>query len=93
MSLLGKYVKQSAEALDYDVDYTDWFQGRVGTPAAVSAFADAGINIVSTAIIGYVVKVVLSGGVTGNTYKVTVRLATTDGLLKEIDFAVAVKDD
>jgi hypothetical protein len=39
-----------------------------------------------------VVKVILSGGTDGEAYKVTVRLTTSAGLVKEVDFQVKIKE-
>jgi len=91
-AVLGKFNKQPAEILDYDVDFTDWFTNRTDTPASHTAVAEAGITIVSATRTGNVVKVILSGGVTDTTYKITVQLTTSAGLVKEADFAVKVKE-
>jgi hypothetical protein len=91
-AVLGKFDKQPAEILDYDVDFTDWFANRTDSPSSHTATADAGITIVSATRTGNVVKVILSGGVSGTTYKVTVRMTTTAALVKEADFAVKIKE-
>lgn len=101
VQILGKFQKQPAEILDYDVDYTEWFSNRVDTPAVVSPVAivsEPGITVVGSSITGMVVKVILSGGTaapvgaTPSKYKITVRLTTTAGLVKEADFTVTVKE-
>ena len=91
-TILGKFSKQPAEILDYDVDYTEWFSNRIDTPSTFTVTAETGITVVSTARTGKVVKVTLSGGTTGVKYKVTIRLTTTLGLVKEADFTVSVKE-
>jgi hypothetical protein len=91
-TLLGRFTKQSTETLDYDVDFTDWFEGRTSTPVSFTVTAEAGITVVSSARSGNVVKVVLSGGTNGGKYKITVRLTTSDNLVKEADFTVRIKD-
>lgn len=90
--LLGKFTKQSGETLDYDVDFSDWFSNRSDTAASYTATADTGITITTTVRTGNIVKVVLSDGIDGVTYKVTVRLTTTSNLIKEADFTVRIKD-
>jgi hypothetical protein len=90
--VLGRFTKQPADILDYNVDYTDWFEGRTDTPAAQTATADPGIVIEQVSIDGFVVKVVVSGGTSGESYKVTVRLTTTNSLVKEADFIVRVRE-
>lgn len=89
---LGRFTKQSAEVRDYDVDYTDYFVGRSDAPASFAVTVAAGITLVTSARTGNVVKVVLSDGVNGGQYKVTVRLTTTSGIVREIDFLVRVRD-
>lgn len=91
-AILGKFVKQPAEILDYDVDFSDWFSNRVDTPSAFSVTADTGITVVGSSRSGNIVKIILSGGASGTKYKVTVRLTTTNSLVKEADFVVAVKE-
>lgn len=90
--LLGRYVKQSAEILDYDVDFSEWMEGRTDTPASQVVVADPGITVVGSSRTGNVVKVVLGGGADGDSYKITVRLTTNLGLVREADFQVTVKD-
>lgn len=90
-SILGKFSKQPDEILDYDVDYSDWFSSRADTPASHSVVAEAGITKVSDALTGSTVRVVLSGGTSGESYKITVLLTTSDGIVKEADFVVKVK--
>lgn len=92
MAILGKFTKQPAEVLDYDVDFTDWFAARTDTPTAFTVTADAGITVVGSVRTGNVVKIILSGGTTGAKYKVQVRLTTAAGLVKEAEFTVAVKE-
>lgn len=90
--LLGRYVKQSAEILDYDVDFSEWMEGRTDTPASFIVVAEDGITVVGSSLTGNVVKVVLSGGVAESSYKITVRLTTSLGLVREADFKVSIKD-
>lgn len=92
MSILGKFTKQPSEILDYDVDYTDWFSGRTDTPVSITTVIATGITEVSHVLNGMVAKVILSGGTDGQTYKITVRLTTTNGIVREADFLVLVKE-
>lgn len=93
VTILGKFQKQSAEILDYDIDFTDWFSNRVDTPSSIVVTVPNGITQVGGGTItGNVVKVILSGGTNGTKYEITVRLTTTAGLVKEADFTVTIKD-
>ena len=92
-ALLGKFSKQPGEVLDYDVDFTEWFSTRTDTATSFTVtVSSAAITVVSSARTGNVVRVILSGGASGGSYKVTVRLTTSSGIVKEADFQVAVKE-
>ncbi len=91
-AILGKFKKQSAEILDYDVDYTDWFADRDDTPASYTVTVESGLTLVADGRTGMVVKVVLGGGTNLTKYKITVRLTSTSALVKEADFTVTIKD-
>ena len=93
-TLIGRQVKQSGETLDYDVSFEDWFDTRSDTPASHTVTAETGITVVTSALSGEVVRVVLSGGTNGETYKVTVTLTTNAAtpIIKEVDFTVRIKD-
>ncbi len=92
IKILGKFYKQPAEVLDYDVDYTDWFSNRADTPASFVVVAETGITVVGSSRTDNVVKVILSGGTADVKYKITVRLTTTNSLVKEADFTVTIQD-
>lgn len=91
-SIIARFVQQPTETLDYDVDFTDWFVDRADSPASFVAVAedDADITVTSSRS-GNVVRVVVSGGTSGTSYKITVRLTTTDLIVKEVDFVVRMK--
>ena len=91
-AILGKFKKQSAEILDYDVDFTDWFADRSDTPASYTVTVEPGLTLVADGRTDMVVKIVLGGGTDGERYKTTVRLTSTTGLVKEADFYVTIKD-
>lgn len=90
--ILGKYKKQPNEVLDYDISYDDFFANRTDTIFSVVVTAQAGLTVVSTVRNGLTVKTILSGGADGTSYKVTVTLTTTTGIVKEDEFYVAVKE-
>jgi hypothetical protein len=94
VGILGRFVKQSGETLDYNVDFSEWMAGRNDAAASFTVTVDAGITLVASERTGNVVSVVLSGGTSGQQYKVTVRLTTnaSNPITKEADFLVKVKD-
>lgn len=97
--------KQPAERLDYDIDLTEWFEDAEGdeiASATATVLLISGTGVGDTlavdgavALVGdpsRVVKVWLIDGVSGNSYKVTVRATTEGGRIKEVDFKVVVKE-
>lgn len=92
MSILEKFTKQPADVQDYDIDFTEYLDGLTDTAATAVVTADPGITVMSHAVVGKVVKVWLSGGVHLGRYKVTVRLATTGGRVKEVEILILVRD-
>lgn len=91
-TILGKFSKQPQEILDYDVDFSKWFSNRTDSPVSFTTVVEAGITLVNATLSGNVVKIVLSGGTSGQQYKITVRLTTALGLVKEADFVVKIKE-
>jgi hypothetical protein len=89
---LARFTKQPSEVLDYLVDYTEWFAERSDTPSTELTVVETGITKVSSGIDGLIVKVVLSGGTVGVSYKITTKLTTTSGIVREADFTVAIKE-
>jgi len=95
VAIIGKFEKQPAEILDYDVDYTEWFSNRTDAPAVsnpIEVIVEDGITLVGATLTGLVVKIVLSGGTVATKYKITVRMTTVADLVKEADFTVTVKE-
>ena len=94
--ILGRFTKQSTETLDYRVEFADWFDDpedpRTDLPASITVDVEAGITLVTSTRVGTLVFVVLSGGADGAEYKVTVRMTTSSGIVKEADFSVRIKD-
>lgn len=91
VSVIGRSTKQPDEVLDYDVDFDEWFSNRTDTPSSYTVDAETGITVVSDDLVDNTVRVVLGGGTSGESYKVTVLLTTSDGIVKEADFVVKVK--
>lgn len=94
MAILGTYVKQPHEVLDYDFDYSEWLPAA-DTIISTSVTADAGLTLGSTIIdptTHRVVKQWVSGGTDNVTYKVQLTATTAGGRVKEIEFKVRVRE-
>ena len=94
MTVLATYTKQPGETMDYDILYSDWFSTRSDTGLSATATIDAGITLVSTTWneTTRIVKLIVSGGVADETYKATVRLTTSSGIIKEDEIKIKVKE-
>lgn len=90
---LASYTKQPGETLDYDIDFQEqWLSVINDTISSFTVTSDAGITVVSSFLLGGIVKVFVSGGLDGQTYKVTVRVTTTGGRIREADIKIKVKE-
>ncbi len=87
------FSKQPGDTVDIDVDLSQWLPGS-DTILNASATADAGITLGVTAInpTPKIVKQWVSGGTTGNRYKVTLTITSAEGRVKEVEFYVKVKE-
>lgn len=91
--ILETFEKQSTETQDYDIDFGEYLAG-MGNDTIVSHVVDpvTGITVESDLVVGTVVKVFVSGGVDKTHYKITVRITTAGGRIREGDIKVKVKD-
>lgn len=101
---LERVEKQPADVQDFDADFSAFLNDLGDTGESATVVVADGITldthtlITSTAdhevsgIVDGVVKVWLSGGTTGNTYKVTVTLTTTGGRVRQYEFNCKVKE-
>lgn len=87
------YTKQPGDSIDIDIDFSQWLPST-DTISTSSATAEAGITLGSTTnnLTEKKVKQWVSGGTTGNRYKVTVRMTSVEGRIKEVDFYIKVKE-
>lgn len=93
--ILSHYIKQPADRVDYDIEYSDWLsQGDspASAVAIVSPVVAGGLVADAPVITGTRVKVFTSAGVNGATYKVTVTTTTAQGRIKQDEFQVRVRD-
>lgn len=90
--MLGTVIKQPADVLDYDIDFERWLTDGDALSSAVAVVDDDGLTIDDVTVIGTVVKVWVSGGEDGATYKITATATTNDGRVKEEDFRIRVRN-
>jgi hypothetical protein len=92
MSILGKFTKQPVEIQDYDIDFNSYLEFHNDIALSHTTFADTGVTIMSSALVDGVVKVFVSGGTDGNSYKVSATITTQGGRVKQGDILVKVKE-
>ena len=91
---MDTFSKQPAEILDYDFDFSDFLTGSGDTLASSVVTADVGVTVMSKTdnTTDGTVKVFLSSGTDGTTYKVTCLITTSAGRKKEAEFKLKVKE-
>lgn len=92
MAILGKFTKQPADLIDYDIDYRDWLADRADTIASHTVEVDPGLTLDSSLEIAGVIKVFVGGGTDGVTYKVTCTVTTAGGRIKQAEISIAVRE-
>ncbi|MEJ7745356.1 MAG: hypothetical protein WKF61_01085 [Luteimonas sp.] len=95
MSLLDTKQKQPGEKLDYDVTYEDWITPGDGISVEkITVTVDRpGLQVFTYTVSGgLILKIWLTGGTSGVTYKVTITTETDDGRIKQDEFKVKVRD-
>lgn len=91
--ILGNFTKQPVDVVDYDIDYSEWLTDGDNVQSATIVTAPAtDLTIDAVFINDPRVKIWVSGGINGITYKVTVTTTTADGRVKQDEFRVKVKD-
>jgi len=88
----GTFLKQPAETLDYDLDYAEWLVPGDRVVGANVLSEPVGLELDSTFIDSPIVKLWLSGGTHGTTYKLTITTTTDGGRIKQDEFKLKVKD-
>lgn len=92
MTLLAKYTKQPVEVLDYDFDFSAYLQSVNDVATSHTAVATTGLTVESSTLARGVVKVFVSGGVDGETHKVSATITTQGGRVKQADIQLKVKE-
>lgn len=95
MALIATFEKQPADVLDYDIDYTTWLPDNDAIASAVAVVAPEGGLTVDLTLVtenNTRVKIWVSGGVSGTTYKVEITVTTDDGRVKQDEVRFRVKE-
>lgn len=97
--ILEKFVKQPAEVKDYDIDYSEWLAPLADTLSTVIAAvtcttdpADTALNCDVVFVSPQKAKFWMSGGTTGQKYKLTATATTNGGRVDQSELVFAIKD-
>ena len=89
--MLGCKKQKPDDRLDYDIDFSRWLTDDDAITDA-TAQADDGITVEQVQVFGQIVKVWVSGGQVGKTYKITIVATTADARVKEESFFIRVSE-
>jgi len=90
--IIGSFEKQPSEVLDYDIDCSEWLTEGDNVQNVVVTPDDDSLTVDSVLLNDPRIKIWLSGGTHGRSYKVTVGIDTQDGRHKETEFLIQVRD-
>jgi hypothetical protein len=90
--ILGTFQKQPVDRLDYDVTYANWLTEGDNVGSVTTNVTPEGLTVETVYVHDPIVKIWLSGGESGTTYKVTLTISTDDGRIRQDEFKVKVKD-
>jgi hypothetical protein len=87
--MLGIKRKNADDQIDYDIDFSRWLSDGDSVVSAEGQ-ADKGIELLSVAVFGSVVKVWVAGGTAGQTYTVTITATSAESRVIEQCFKIRV---
>lgn len=92
--ILGTFIKQPADTKDYDIDYSEWLTFNDNVQEAVILIEGSDSTLVKDSVFinDPVVKIWLSGGTAGVTYKVTCTMTSADGRIQQDEFKMKIKE-
>ena len=100
--IIGTIIQQPNEVLDYEIQYDNFFKEFLTDESADTILEPGGLSVKVevegelSATVFYVndakCKVVLQGGLTGTTYKVTVTMTSVAGRVKEDELLVIIEE-
>jgi len=94
MAKLATFIKQPSEVQDYDIKFDTWLAAfsPPDTATSMTVTVDTGITMGTTSLTAGIVKVWLSGGTHGTSYKVTASITTAGGRVKEDEVVIKVRE-
>ena len=91
--LLGTVRQQSREKKAYSIDYSEALDAGDGVEQIEACFAEPDALVADPVLVsGSRARIWVSGGVDGQTYKITIRVLTSGGEILEDELLCRVKD-
>lgn len=90
--MLGTFIKNSDDTLDYDLSFKKWIDAGDTIQTASATVEGSELAVDSVSVSSPSVKVWLSGGVDGKTYTVEVTATTAGGRVKEECFKIRIRN-
>jgi hypothetical protein len=91
--MLGVVEKQPVEVMDYDVSFERWLvDDDAITDASAEVFPPGALAVQTLDVDPDLIKVWLTGGESGFSYKVEITFQTAGGRTGQVEFRVRVKD-
>lgn len=85
------FQKQPSDLLDYTIDLSDWLEDEDKISEAEETMPD-GLELDDKVLSDEKVKLYIKNGEDGELYKISVKITTSGGLEKEVDFQIKVKE-
>lgn len=99
MAILGTFTMQPADEWDYDIDYNDWLPETDGlsehVPPRVEIRSGDDALVIESVTRDYDnrrIKIWLSGGTSGESYKIEITTRTREGRVRQDEFFIVVRD-
>ncbi len=99
MSVLGSFIQQPREAKYYTIDYSCWLDATIpetlnpGVPQIIISPITAPALVVTAGVTGDdQVRMLISGGVDGERYKIEVIVGTSESQIDESEVKITVRD-
>lgn len=80
--------KHPDEALTYSLDFTDWTDAA--SISITTLTVGSGLTLVASGVTGLVVTMKLSGGTSGSTYAIYLKVTDADGEIYVVNATLAV---
>ena len=86
--------KQPTEVINVSMDFSEWLGTSItlSSPSESHIPDDGDLSITSLTVVGQTVVMVLSGGISGTTYRVQISVETSDGQTLVGDGSLKVRD-